>query len=129
MNFISRIASVASGTEHIWRLTQEVAIVAARLPPGHRLALDGSLTDPAWQRAAPHRDFVERFPETVGVARSVGDRPVEGQIALDENLRAALVRESARERERRRRRAEEMPPSTSFVMPASSRFWVEPPRD
>ena len=47
---------------------QEVAIVAARLPPGHRLALDGSLTDPAWQRAAPHRDFVERFPD-------VGARP------------------------------------------------------
>ncbi len=32
---IARIASVASGTEHIWRLTQEVAIVAAT--HGHRV--------------------------------------------------------------------------------------------
>ena len=32
---MTRIASVASGTEHIWRLTQEVAIVAAAI--GHRV--------------------------------------------------------------------------------------------
>ena len=43
------------------------AIVSARLLPGERLPLDGSLAHPAWQRAPVHQAFVEKAPHTGGV--------------------------------------------------------------
>ena len=45
------------------------AITSTRLLPEERLALDGTLSHPAWQRAAVHRDFVEKAPNTGAVPR------------------------------------------------------------
>ena len=45
------------------------AIVSQRLLPGERLTLDGSLSHPAWQRAAVHADFVEKAPQTGATPR------------------------------------------------------------
>jgi Domain of unknown function (DUF5916) len=39
-------------------------IVASRLLADERLPLDGGLDHPAWQRAAVHRQFTEKFPVT-----------------------------------------------------------------
>jgi hypothetical protein len=44
-------------------------IVAERLQPGERLALDGTLSHPAWQRAKPFGDFVEKAPDTGAAPR------------------------------------------------------------
>jgi hypothetical protein len=38
-------------------------VQAARLEPGERIALDGTLSHPAWQRAPVFADFVERDPK------------------------------------------------------------------
>ena len=43
------------------------AITAARLLPDERLALDGTLSHPAWQRAPVFADFVEKAPHTGAV--------------------------------------------------------------
>lgn len=44
-------------------------IVAERLRPDERLRLDGTLAHPAWQRAVPHADFVEKAPDTGAAVR------------------------------------------------------------
>ncbi len=44
-------------------------IVAERLRADERLRLDGTLSHPAWQRARPHDDFVEKAPDTGAAPR------------------------------------------------------------
>lgn len=81
----------------------ELALQAARLQPGERLPLDGTLDHPAWQRAPVHRDFIEKAPVTGGVpahateARVLFDAQAlyVGVRCLDdrpEAIRAPLVR-------------------------------------
>lgn len=65
--FRSRLAAVlfmctAAGA-HAHPPAEPQAILAARLAPGERIHLDGTLSDPAWARAPVFRDFMVREPE------------------------------------------------------------------
>lgn len=42
----------------------EDSVIAARLLPGERIVLDGSLAHPAWQRAPAHQRFLETQPRS-----------------------------------------------------------------
>jgi hypothetical protein len=45
------------------QLAEPAPITAVRLQPGETIRLDGTLSDPAWQRAPVFRDFMVREPE------------------------------------------------------------------
>jgi hypothetical protein len=45
------------------QLPEPAPITAVRLQPGETIHLDGTLSDPAWQRAPVFRDFMVREPE------------------------------------------------------------------
>jgi hypothetical protein len=76
---------------------------AARLAPGESIALDGTLSHPAWQRAPAFGDFVEREPVNGAKPRFATEvRVLAGERALyvgisafdpqPERIRAPLVR-------------------------------------
>ena len=97
------VALTAAPSAHAAQPGAGQAMIATRLLPGETIVLDGTLAHPAWQRAAVHADFVEKFPDTgakpshatqVQVlfdqqALYIGVRALE---ASPERIRAPLVR-------------------------------------
>ncbi len=57
------------------------SVVAARLTPGERIALDGRLDEPVWRRALPASDFIQIDPANGQPATE----PTEVRIAFDED--------------------------------------------
>ena len=57
------LTALALGAAHA-QTAEDLTISAERLQPGETIALDGTLSHPAWQRAPAFNRFVEKFPDT-----------------------------------------------------------------
>jgi hypothetical protein len=100
-------ASAPATTQDVARdVDARLGMHAERLRPGERIALDGTLSDPAWQRAPVYNQFTEKDPvnaakpkyETRVQVLFDGEAIYVGVTALDdhpEEIRAPLVRHDA----------------------------------
>ncbi len=63
LTLLCAVTALALGTARA-QSPPDPTISAARLQPGETIALDGTLSHPAWQRAPVFHRFVEKFPDT-----------------------------------------------------------------
>ena len=56
------LACGAIAAAHAQPPAEPAAMTAVKLAPGETIRMDGSLSDPVWQRAPIHKDFVQREP-------------------------------------------------------------------
>src|SRR4051812_34363050 len=65
MNFTKRLAAAALALS-VWAAHGQPAepppLTAVKLAAGEVIRMDGSLSDPVWQRAPAHKQFVQREP-------------------------------------------------------------------
>ncbi|HTH78032.1 MAG TPA: sugar-binding protein [Ramlibacter sp.] len=61
--FAFLFASVLAGSAHAQPPAEPAPMTAVKLAPGERIRMDGTLFDPAWQRAPVFKDFMVREPQ------------------------------------------------------------------